>query len=247
MVLNIVDSYGIIHPLYHVLEKMKDVHGNDVAVVDGFLKTVRGYLKKFPNEPFIFTFDSDSETYRHMFFSDYKKDRKETEADLKSQIDMIVDLMRKNNYVVYRYDHHEADDIIASLVKSKKESYDKIRIFAADKDLYQLIDEKTVIFDTRKKKEIDKDGCYERLKVWPYQVLDYLALVGDTADNIPGAKGVGKTSAANFLTNMSSIKNGYENLEKCDKRISKALTTQKEAIQKSWKLAKLYDHLLDDL
>ena len=116
----------------------------------------------------------------------------------------------------------EADDVIASAVKKHKNEY-LINIVSHDKDLYQLIDENVRIYSPAKKALYDRDGCFEKYGVFPEQIRDFLAICGDTADNIPGVKGIGDKGAKKLLDEFGSLEGIYENITdlwcRCIKRI----------------------------
>ena len=131
----------------------------------------------------------------------------------------------------YREEGYEADDVIASAVRFAKNHDIKVRIVTHDKDLYQLIDDgKVVIYDPMKKIEIDREKCFEKFGVYPDKINEYLALVGDTADNVPGVKGIGPKGAKKLLDDFGDIETIYANLERLgNPRVQSMLEEGKES------------------
>lgn len=138
----------------------------------------------------------------------------------------------------------EADDVIASAVRFAKAHDIKVRIVSHDKDLYQLIGEGVVIYDPMKKVEIDREKCYEKFGVYPENVKDYLALIGDSADNVPGVRGIGPKGAKKLLDEFEDVSDIYQNLDKVlNPRTKKLLEEGHESAKLSLELVKLHEDL----
>jgi len=144
---------------------------------------------------------------------------------------------------------YEADDIIATVAKDAKQKGIKVQIVSSDKDLYQLIDDdKVLIYDPMKKIKVNQHECIEKFGVKPSQIVDYLAIVGDSADNIPGVKGIGPKGARKLLSEYESLKEIYEHIEDISNpRTKKLLLESKESAFLSYELASLCDDILSDI
>lgn len=125
--------------------------------------------------------------------------------DLKEQLVVCIDMIEKMGLYSLSKEGYEADDIIASVVKKFKNDM-QINIVTHDKDLYQLISDNVSIYSAAKKELYDENGCFEKYGVYPQQMIDFLAICGDSADNIPGIKGIGEKGAKKLLDEFKSRK-----------------------------------------
>ena len=151
--------------------------------------------------------DTGEKTFRHELYDDYKANRTEVPEDLIPQFAIIhelVDCMKLANQKKVGF---EADDIIGTICTKWKNDFDEILIATGDKDLMQFVDEKVKLVDTMKDIIYDREGVFNKMNVYPEQIVDYLSIVGDTSDNIPGMKGIGAKGAAKLSPNMVHLKN----------------------------------------
>lgn len=215
-----------------------------------FFKTIDKAMEKFSISHLAFTIDTGSkETIRHNFYDDYKSGRNETPEEivsLSSKIEEGVEL--KYAQCMYKDHSYEADDFIASFVELVKGEGFLTFIMSTDKDLQQLITNKVFVVDFSKGLSvITKDTIIEKFGFEPKYILDYLSLMGDASDSIPGAKGVGKVSAAKLIVECGGMKDIFKNEEGIiSDKIMKKLEDQKTNIILSYKLVTLVRVLFRD-
>ncbi|MDR2789853.1 MAG: DNA polymerase I [Campylobacteraceae bacterium] len=243
--ITIIDTFGFFFRSYYALPNLKNSKGEPTGLLTGFANFIQTSLREFPSDYMLFALDSKGKTFRHNIDPNYKANRVEPPADLKIQLPIAIEWIKKMGFARYFEDGYEADDVIASMVKFAKASDLKVRIVTHDKDLYQLIDGgKVVIYEPVKKREIDENGCFEKFGLPPSKIRDYLSLTGDTADNIPGVKGIGAVGAKKLLDEFDNLQNLYDNLEKVrNERIRELLKAGKESAFMSLKLTALDDSL----
>lgn len=240
--LTIVDTFGFFFRSYYALPKLTNSQGFPTGLLTGFLNFIAEIEKDYKSKYILFALDSKGDTFRHKIDENYKANRPDAPEDLKRQLPLAIDWIKKMGFATCEYEGYEADDIIASAVKFAKNKDIKIRIITHDKDLYQLIeDQKVTIFSPSKKMDIDAKGCEEKFGVKPKLVRDYLSLVGDSADNIPGVKGIGDKGANKLLSEFGTLEKIYENLENVsNQRNKKLLLKGKQSAFLSKKLTSLF-------
>lgn len=242
--LTIIDTFGFFFRLYYAMSGLKSQSGKPNGMVHGFANFIYNLKQDFPSDYIVFALDSGGKTFRSQIDPNYKANRVSPPQELKDQLPVCIDMIEKMGLCSLRVEGYEADDIIASFIKNSKDQDLEIRIVTHDKDLYQLIDDRVSIFSPAKKELYNRDGCYEKYGVYPEQIRDFLALCGDSADNIPGVKGIGEKGAKKLLDEFGSIENLYENLSQVrNERTKNMLFESKENAFISKRLATLYDEL----
>lgn len=213
-ILTIVDTFGFFFRNYYALPNLKNKAGFPTGLLTGFANFIYTLKEEFGTDYIFFALDAKGKTFRHAIDPNYKANRPEAPKDLQTQLPIAISWIEKMGFKSFYKEGYEADDIIAAAVKFAKKHEIKVRIVTHDKDLYQLIeDDKVVIFDPAKKLEIDREKCLEKFGVYPERIGDYLSLVGDSADNIPGVRGIGAKGAKKLLDEFASIDAIYNNLE----------------------------------
>ncbi|ALV23854.1 DNA polymerase I, 5' --_ 3' polymerase, 5' --_ 3' and 3' --_ 5' exonuclease [Campylobacter iguaniorum] len=242
--LTIIDTFGFFFRLYYAMSGLKNKEGKPSGMVHGFANFIHNLKNDFPSDYIVFALDSGGKTFRSEIDPNYKANRTSPPDELKAQLPVCIEMIEKMGLCSLRLEGYEADDIIASFVKNNKDKELEIRVVTHDKDLYQLISPNVFIYSPAKKELYDRAGCYEKYGVYPEQVRDFLALCGDTADNIPGVKGIGEKGAKKLLDEFGSIENLYENLSQVrNERTKNMLFESKENAFISKRLATLYDEL----
>ncbi|MEE3313271.1 MAG: DNA polymerase I [Treponema sp.] len=212
----ILDSYGLIYRAYFALisHPLTNAAGENISALTIFFKNLKALISK--NHPAFLAaaFDSRVPTFRHEMYAEYKATRQKTPDDLHAQVPWIEEILEAMKIPVLRVDGFEADDVIATVAKKCAEENRPCRILSADKDLLQLVT------DTCLEMQPDKfNGGWECVGVddvrakWgigPEKILDYLSLVGDSADNVPGVKGVGDKTALKLLGEYGTLDGIYE-------------------------------------
>lgn len=242
--LTLIDSFGFFFSLFHAMSSLKSNDGKPSGMVYGFANFINTLKRDFPSDYIVFALDSGGKTFRNEIDENYKANRKSPPDELKEQLPVCMDMIEKMGFCSLKVNGYEADDVIASFVKNNKNEDLQITIVTNDKDLYQLISDKVRIYSPRKKQFYDRNGCYEKYGVYPEQICDFLGIVGDTSDNIPGVKGIGDKGAKKLLELYGSIENIYADLLLVgNERTKKLLIESKDNAFKSKKLATLCSDL----
>jgi DNA polymerase I len=215
--LTIIDTFGFLFRSYYALPPLKSKSGFPTGMITGFMNFIASIGRDFQTDYIIFALDAKGDSFRNEIYNEYKAHRPEAPEDLKAQLPVVIELIEKMGFTTAMKSGYEADDIIASLCEDAKTRDIEVRIVSHDKDLYQLIDDNIYMFDPIKKKVVSKDECKTKYGVEASQFIDYQALVGDSADNVPGVKGVGAKTATALINQFNDIENLYENLEKVEK------------------------------
>jgi len=243
--LTIIDTFGFFFRNYFALPNLRNKEGFPTGLLTGFANFIYSLKSELESDYILFALDAKGKTFRHDIDENYKGTRPEAPQDLKEQLPVAISWIDKMGFKCYSKVGYEADDVIASAVRFAKKNGIKVRIVSHDKDLYQLIDDDTVtLYDPIKKSDINEQRCLEKFGVHPSLIGDYLSIVGDSADNIPGVKGIGAKGAKTLLDEFGSLENIYENLDKVrNPRAQKLLIQSQENAFLSKKLVALYDGL----
>ncbi|EJW3310503.1 DNA polymerase I, partial [Campylobacter jejuni] len=236
---------GFFFRLYYALKGFKNSQGQASGMISGFANFIYSLKNEYKSDYIVFALDSKGKTFRSEIDPNYKQNRTPPPPELLEQIPICIKMIEKMGFISVSQEGYEADDIIASFVKTCENRDIFVRIITQDKDLYQLIkDGKTSIYSPISKNDYDEAACLEKYGVKPNQIRDFLALCGDSSDNIPGVKGIGAKGAKTLLDEFGSIEGIYENLTLVRNERSRNLLLEgKENAFLSKKLASLYDNL----
>lgn len=241
----LIDASSLIYPAFHVMGELKTSTGLPTGAIYGYARTVLMLLKKFPSQYVAVAFDSRGPTHRHERFAQYKAHRPAMDEALAAQIPKIKELTDALRLKRFEQPGYEADDIIAALAALARASGLEVLIVSGDKDLLQLVGDGVRVLKpgrdvTRDLSILDAAGVREYLGVQPDQVLDFLALVGDSSDNVPGVPGIGAKTAQKLLREFGSLDALLENLENVEpKRLGERLKNFREQALLSRELVKL--------
>jgi len=184
--------------------------GRPTNAVYGVLRLLIKLASENPSADFLVLADSGRETFRKEILQDYKSNRKEAPEELKVQIPLCESAFETLGLKICKKEGFEADDLIAGAVKFFKDKYDRCVIVSQDKDLSQLVDEKVALFDVSKNKIMGPEDIKKNFGVFPDKIPLFLALVGDSSDNIPGIKGIGPKTAAKLIEQFESLEDLLE-------------------------------------
>jgi DNA polymerase-1 len=240
--LTIIDTFGFFFRNYFALPYLKSKDGFPTGLLTGFINFISLINKEHGTDYLLFALDSKEKTIRSEIYPQYKANRPTPPEDLQKQLPVAIEWIKKMGFKSLEVPGYEADDIIADIASDAKKKGIKVQIVSSDKDLYQLIDDdKVLVYDPMKKVKINEEECIKKFGVKPSQIVDYLALVGDSSDNIPGVKGIGPKGARTLLREFGSLENIYKNLDKISNpRTKKLLESSKESAFLSYKLASLH-------
>ncbi|HIP54147.1 MAG TPA: DNA polymerase I [Sulfurimonas autotrophica] len=243
----IIDTFGFFFRSFYALpQHLRTKDGFPTGLLTGFTNFIATLQKEHDSDYIIFAVDSKGDTFRNEIDVNYKANRSAPPPELVQQLPVAIEWINKMGYKTLGKSAFEADDIIATVVKCAKEKGYKVRIVSHDKDLCQLIDDDNVVLvDAIKRKYINEKNCYEKYGVTPKQFIDYQSILGDSADNIPGVKGIGKVGAKKLLQEYSSLDNIYAHIDEIKGATQKKLLESKEQAYMSKELVSLHPDVFD--
>lgn len=209
----IVDISSFIFRAFFAIRPMTSPKGLPVNAVYGVLTMMMKLLQNYNPTHVILARDSKGGSFRNEKYEQYKANRGEPPEELVPQFAIIEELIAKMEIPALAIPNYEADDIIGSFAVQFKDSFDEILIASGDKDLMQFVGGHIKMVDTMKDKIYDREGVFEKMGVFPEQVVDYLSLIGDSSDNIPGVKGIGAKGASKLLAEYKDLDNVFKNLD----------------------------------
>ena len=242
--LYLLDSYGLIYRSYFafVSHPLTNKAGENVSALYGFFRSLAMILKTYRPQYFLAAFDSRTPTFRHEWYPEYKATRDKTPEDLHAQIPHIEKILTTLGIACLRKDGFEADDIIATLARRAEKEGRRCVIISGDKDLAQLVGDFVSVLKPDKSEALAHCGIEEVKEHWgvaPVQMLDYLSLIGDSADNIPGVKGIGPKTAVKLLQDYGTLDSVYEHIDAITGATQKKLAAGKDSAYFSKKLITL--------
>ena len=214
------DAHGVIYRAFYAFPDLSTSEGVLVNAVYGFAKIVLTSLLEHEPQYVAVAFDHPEKTLRHTTYEAYKAHRAEMPDELKPQIALVKEFVQALNIPQFEMAGYEADDLIGTVAKTIEEQHPDLStlLVTGDKDLLQLVDDKTHVFIPSRTKgqgdtEYDADMVLQKMGVLPEQVIDLKALMGDSSDNIPGVKGIGKKTAVALLTAFPTLDAVYQAVE----------------------------------
>lgn len=211
--LSLVDGSGFLFRAWYAFPPMFNEEGNNQNVVYGFISMLFKYLLEMP-EFFAIAWDSPVKTKRHLAYPEYKANRKKTEDEFKRQIPLVRELIDDLNIPNVIAPGYEADDIIATFVANYCSDPElMIQVFSSDKDLKQFLRDNVVITDPLKNETTFVNNFRMEFGFEPKSIVDYLALIGDSADNIKGVSGIGPKRASTLIQQYGTIEHIYASLD----------------------------------
>ena len=201
----LVDGSNYLFRAFHALPPLSTSDGHPTGAVRGVIAMLRKMAADYPGSPVAVVFDPRGKTFRDDLFPQYKANRPPMPDELRVQIEPVHDIIRAMGMPLLIVPRMEADDVIGTLAREAEAVGRKTIIATSDKDMAQLVGPHVTLLDTMKGKETDTDGVVEKYGVPPERIIDYLALMGDTSDNIPGVPKVGPKTAAKWLNLFGSL------------------------------------------
>ncbi len=233
----LIDGHALAFRSFHALERtgMKTTDGVPTWAVFGFFRALFDILKNKEIKPnsIAVAFDVGRHTFRVDKYQEYKANRASMPDDLRTQLSLIVEGLKAFNIPIYTKEGFEADDVIGTISKQVKNQGDKIYVLTGDRDSFQLVDKDghivVIIPQNSALLFYDWQKVYEKMGVYPNQVIDFKALSGDTSDNIPGIRGIGPKTACNLLEKYENLENVYKNIDEItQKSLKEKLVNGKE-------------------
>lgn len=241
-VLYIIDISGYVFRAYHALPPLSSPAGEPTHAVLGVTTMLLKLLGQQSPARLAVAMDSRTKSFRHGIYDGYKANRPPAPEDLKQQMTRVREVVDAYGIPVFQQDGVEADDMIATVVRHALQAQQRVVIVSADKDLLQLVSDRVLMYDTGRNKVFGVPETKQKLGVEPGQVRDYLALVGDTSDNVPGVPSVGPKTAVKLLSTFGELDALYARLDEVDKpQLRKKLETHREQALLSQELVTLKD------
>jgi DNA polymerase-1 len=228
----LVDASSYLYRAFHALPPLNTSTGQPTGAVKGVISMLRRMQKDYPASVVVVVFDAKGKTFRDELFAEYKAQRPPMPDELRLQIEPIHQIVRALGLPLLIIDGVEADDVIGTLACQASALNVDVVISTGDKDMAQLVNDRITLVNTMTNTKLDALGVQEKFGVPPALIVDYLALVGDTSDNIPGVSGVGEKTAVPLLTGIGNLDTLYQNLDRIAElnvRGAKALPAKLEA------------------
>ena len=247
--ITIIDTFGFFFRSYFALPPLRNTDGFPTGLLTGFVNLVDTLRRDHSTDYLVFALDAKGKTFRNEMFPEYKDNRDEAPDDLKKQLPVAIEWIEQMGFPNLTREGYEADDIIATVTKFARKKDLKVRIVSHDKDLYQLIDDGVVVmYDAIKKHEVDEEACVIKFGVNPKDFINFQALLGDSSDNVPGVKGIGKVGAAKLINKYHTLEAIYNDIENAGTpRIQKLLLEGKEMAFLSRELVRMSDDVFVDM
>lgn len=237
----LIDSYAQIYRSFHAVRDLTSADGTPINAVFALARFLLKLENEFPTELGAFVFDKGKPPRRMAILPEYKANRPPMPDALRTQVPIIREMIELFGWTLIESEGAEADDLIASIADGLQQH--KITIFSADKDIAQVIDDRVTMMVpgfTGGFRKRDAAEVMERFGVRPDQIIPYLALLGDSADNIPGVEGVGPKTAAQLLSEFGTAENMYASLDRIPKeKLRQKLADSKEIFFKNVELIRL--------
>ena len=244
----LIDGHAIIHRAYHSIPDF-DFNGQPVNALYGFYSMLISALTQLNPRYLIVCLDSPGPTFRQSEFVGYRAKRKPADHSLVSQLPLLASSLADANITTFSFGGYEADDLIATVSRraQNKKFVSQTIIITGDKDLLQLVDTKTSLLmplrGLSETKLFQPQDVFDKLGVYPHQVVDLKALMGDMSDNYPGVAGIGPKAASDLLSTYDSLDSIYQHLDEIKPSLRQKLTRDKDNAYLSQKLAFLIDNI----
>ena len=240
----LVDGSSYLYRAFHAFPPLTNAAGEPTGAMYGVLNMLKSLISQVQPTHIAVVFDAKGKTFRDEMFEQYKSHRPPMPDDLRKQIQPLHDMIRALGIPLLVVEGVEADDVIGTLALQASRLGKKVLISTGDKDMAQLVDDNIMLINTMNNSLLDREGVIEKYGIPPELIIDYLALMGDSADNIPGVAGVGEKTALGLLQGIGSMAEIYANLEKVAelpirgaKKLGEKLLTEKTNADLSYTLA----------
>lgn len=243
----LIDGSSYLYRAFHALPPLTNSKGEPTGALHGVLTMIQKLIREEQPGHVAVVFDAPGKTFRDELFADYKATRPPMPDDLRSQVQPILDAVEAMGLPLLRVTGVEADDVIGTLCKQAASRGLSVLVSTGDKDLAQLVNDKVTLINTMNDSRMDREGVKTKFDVYPEQIIDYLALVGDTSDNIPGVPKVGAKTAAKWLNLYASGDGIIENADEIKGKVGDSLRENVEQLRLSRELATIREDVELDI
>lgn len=233
----LVDGSSYLFRAFHALPPLITSKGQHTGAVKGVINMIRSLVKAYPDSHIAVVFDAKGKTFRNDMYAEYKAHRPPMPEELRSQIEPIHAIIKAMGLPMLVIDGVEADDVIGTLATQACAQHIRTLISTGDKDLAQLVTENVTLLNTMTNEALDTAGVTAKFGLPPERIVEYLALMGDAADNIPGVPGVGPKTALKWLQEYGSLEALVANADKVSGKIGERLRENIEQLWLSYRLA----------
>jgi DNA polymerase I len=233
----LVDGSSYIYRAFHALPPLTNSRGEPTGAVFGVLNMLLRFMKDYGPQCISVVFDAPGKTFRDEIFAEYKAHRAPMPNDLRAQVEPLLEILRAQGLPVLRVDGVEADDVIGTLACRAAREGKQVLISTGDKDMAQLVGDSITLINTMSNTVLDRAAVKTKFDVFPEQIVDYLALVGDTSDNIPGIEKVGPKTAAKLLGTYGTLDGLIARVGEIEGKVGENLRNGIQTLELSRKLA----------
>jgi len=233
----LVDGSSYLFRAYHALPPLTTSKDHPTGAIKGVISMIRRLEQDFPGSKMVVVFDAKGKTFRHDLYEEYKANRPPMPEDLACQIEPIHEIVKAMGLPLLTVTGVEADDVIGTLANEATSKGIDVVVSTGDKDMAQLVSDHVTLINTMTETRMDRDGVVEKFGVTPEQIVDYLALVGDKVDNIPGVNKCGPKTAVKWLQNYENLDNVIEHADEIKGKIGEYLREATETLPLSRELA----------
>ena len=238
----LIDGTAYLYRAFHALPPLTNKQGENTGAIHGFLKALFKIIEDFAPEHVGLVFDAKGKNFRHDIYSDYKANRSKMPDELSEQIPKLYEILELLGYPPIIIDGVEADDVIGTLSKQFRKTK-VVRIFSGDKDFAQLVNSSVAIINPITLETMDEVAVKKKFGIDAKHIIDYLALVGDKSDNIPGLPGVGSKTASRLINQYGSVENIIKNKNLISGKVGETLNENIDQL----KLSKILATIKEDL
>lgn len=219
----LVDGSSYLFRAYYALPPLTNSKGQPTGAIYGVINMLRKLMMDYEPEHIAVVFDPKGKTFRNELYAEYKANRTEMPDELRDQIKPLFEIIKALGLPLIIKEGVEADDVIATLAKKAKQEGMNVLVSTGDKDLAQIVNHKVTLINTMTNRMLDPEGVVEKFGVPPESIIDYLTLVGDTSDNIPGVPKVSPKTAAKWLNQYGSLDNIIKNADEIKGKVGENL------------------------
>ena len=235
----LVDGSSYLYRAYHALPPLTNSKNQPTGAIKGVISMIKKILIDHPESPLAVVFDAKGKTFRHDMYSEYKANRPPMPEDLVQQIEPIHKIISLMGIKLIMIPGVEADDVIGTLAEQARQKKLNAVISTGDKDMTQLVCENVSVVNTMSGELLDESGVLKKFGVGPELITDYLALIGDKSDNVPGVDKVGPKTAVKWLNEYSDIQGVKENSESIGGKVGENLRSSIEMLDLAHELVKI--------